>query len=122
MRMAYGEGVVVAILLPFVLFFLGVVSLSVTLFLCLIFLGVWTLISAFLLARKVERNFFLTWGLILSCASTIFVIQLSYAIALILIAYNRLSLHLRLGQKNQRINSYSNQAVMIIAGYNGGIV
>ncbi|MGA2874762.1 MAG: hypothetical protein ABSE82_04390 [Nitrososphaerales archaeon] len=86
MRMAYGEGVVVAILLPFVLFLLGVVSLSVTLFLCLIFFGVWTLISAFLLARKVERNFFLTWGLIISCASTIFVIQLSYAIALILIA------------------------------------
>gem|GEM_PF-5560027 len=40
MRMAYGEGVVVAILLPFVLFLLGVVSLSVTLFLCLIFFGV----------------------------------------------------------------------------------
>ena len=97
--MAYGEGVVVAVLVPFVLLFLGLVSLSVTLFLFLLLLGVWTLISAFLLAKKAEKNFFLTWGLILACASTIFVIPVSYAIALILIADNRLSLHFRLDQK-----------------------
>ena len=120
--MAYGEGVVVAILLPFVLFFLGVVSLSVTLFLCLIFFGVWTLVSAFLLAREVERNFFLTWGLVLSCASHNFCDSTLVCHRANSDNYNRFSLHLRLGQKNQRINSYSNQAVMIIAGYSGGIV
>ena len=86
MRIAYGEGAVVAILLPFVLLFLGLVTLSVTFFLIFLFMGVWSLVSSFVLARKDERNFYLTWGLILSCASTIFVLAVSYAIALILIA------------------------------------
>ena len=86
MRVAYGEGVIVAILLPFVLLFLGLVSLPRTLFLLLLLLGVWTLISAFVLAEEKERHFSVTWGLLLSFGSTIFVIPLSYAVALILIA------------------------------------
>ena len=86
MRATYGEGVIVAILLPFVLLLLGLVSFSVTLFLCLLLFGAWTLVSAFLLAGDSEKKFYVTWGLLLSCASTIFVIRVTYAIALILIA------------------------------------
>jgi len=86
MRIAYGEGAVVAILLPFVLLFLGLVTTSVTLFLIFLFFGVWSLVSSFVLAKKDERNIYLAWGLVLSCASTIFVISISYAIALTLIA------------------------------------
>lgn len=86
MRIAYGEGVVVAILLPFVLLLFGLVSLSVSLFLILLLFGLWTLVSAFAIARKEERNYFLLWGLILACVSTIFVIPVAYAIGLVLIA------------------------------------
>ncbi|MHB1869164.1 MAG: hypothetical protein ACYCPP_09505 [Nitrososphaerales archaeon] len=86
MRIAYGEGVVVAILLPFVLFFLGQVTTLVTFFLVFLFFGVWSIVSSVVLAKKQERNIYLTWGLILSCASTIFVISISYAIALTLIS------------------------------------
>jgi hypothetical protein len=86
MRITYGEGVVVAILLPFVLLLLGLVRFSACLFLILLLFGVWTIVSAFALAIPEERNFYIMWGIILSCASTIFVIPVSYAIALILIA------------------------------------
>jgi len=86
MRIAYGEGGVVAILLPFVLLFLGLLTALMTFFLIFFLFGVWSLVSSFVLAKKEERNIYLTWGLILSCASTIFVISISYAIALILIA------------------------------------
>jgi hypothetical protein len=86
MRIAYGEGVIVAIILPFVFLLLGLIKLYDTLFLVLLLFGLWTIVSALVLARLSERNFYLTWGLILSCISTIFVIQVAYAIALVLIA------------------------------------
>ncbi len=84
--MAYGEGIVVAILLPFILLLFGIIKLPDTLFLVLLLFGVWTIVSAFTFARYEERNFFLTWGLIISCTSTIFVIYIGYAIGLILVA------------------------------------
>lgn len=86
MRVAYGEGVIVAILLPFVLLLLGLIKIYDTFFLVLLLFGLWTIVSAFVLMRPSERNFYLTWGLIISCLSTIFVIAVSYAIALVLIA------------------------------------
>lgn len=86
MRVAYGEGVIVAIILPFVFLLVGLIKLDDTLFLVLLLFGLWTLVSALLLARLSERNFYLTWGLVLSCLSTVFVINVAYAIALVLIA------------------------------------
>ncbi len=86
MRAAYGEGLVVAVLLPFVLYFLGFLNLPYTLFLVVILIGSWTVVSAFVLVKREELRIYFTWGLILACASTLFVISLTYAIALILIA------------------------------------
>ena len=85
MRIAYGEGCLVAILLPFVLFFLGLVNIAQTIFLVLALFGLWTIVSGFVLANYDERNYFVTSGIVLTCVSTLFVIQVTYAIALILI-------------------------------------
>jgi len=86
MRVAYGEGVIVAILLPFVLLLLKLVNLDDTLFLVLLLFGLWTLVAALVLVRETERNFYSIWGLVLSCLSSAFVIPITYAAALVLIA------------------------------------
>ena len=85
-RIAYGEGVVIALLLPLVFFLIGLTNLYFALFLIVLLLGLWTIVSSFLLARREELKVYLTWGLILSCASSIFVVSIAYAIALILVA------------------------------------
>ncbi len=86
MRVAYGEGIIVAIILPFVFLLVGLINLDDTLFLVLLLFGLWTFLSAFLLARASERNFYITWGLVLACLSTVFIISIGYAIALVLVA------------------------------------
>ncbi len=48
--------------------------------------GLWTMVSSFLLVGRDELKVYLVWGLILSSASSIFVISLPYSIGLILVA------------------------------------
>ena len=47
MKLAYGEGVLVAILAPFVVYLFGKINLCETFFLIFALLGIWTLVSAF---------------------------------------------------------------------------
>lgn len=86
MRMSYVEGVIVAILVPFVFLFLGFVSFYHALFLSIFLLGVWTIIAAFALVGKEELKVYTTWGIVIACLSTFLVISATYAIALVLIA------------------------------------
>ena len=86
MRIAYGEGIVVAVLLPIVLYVFHVVSFYYALFLVVLLFGLWTVVSSFLLVGREELRVYLVWGVILSCASSIFVIAFAYALGLILIA------------------------------------
>jgi hypothetical protein len=85
MRIAYGEGIVVAILLPIVLYLFHLVPVYYALFLVVLLFGLWTIVSSFLLVGREELKVYLIWGLILSCASSIFVISIAYALGLILI-------------------------------------
>ena len=86
MRLAYGEGVIVAILAPFIVLLFGKITVLQTFFAVFLLLGLWTLVSAFLLMALKDRIYYITWGLILSCFSSAFIIHIQYAIALILIA------------------------------------
>ncbi|HYB04040.1 MAG TPA: hypothetical protein VED17_06240 [Nitrososphaerales archaeon] len=86
MRLAYGEGVIVAILAPFIVLLFGKITVLQTFFAVFLLLGLWTLVSAFLLMALKDRIYYITWGMILSCLSTAFIIHIQYAIALILIA------------------------------------
>jgi len=88
MRLAYGEGVLVAILVPFIVYLLGIgrFTLPETLFSVFALVGLWTVISAFVLMRERDRVYYFTWGLIILSISSAFVVHIQYAIALILIA------------------------------------
>ena len=88
MRLAYYEGVLVAILAPIVvyLFGFGKIDLLETSFLVFLFLGVWTLVSVFTLMFGRARMYYIVWGLILASFSSIFIIRIQYALALIILA------------------------------------
>lgn len=88
MRLAYGEGVIVAILAPIIVFLFGIGKITPlqTAFLVFLLLGVWTLIAAFALMAQKDRIYYFTWGLILASISSAFITHIQYAIALILLA------------------------------------
>ena len=88
MRLAYGEGLVLAILAPFVVYLLGIgrITLFETLFSVFALIGIWTILSAFLLVSFSERIYYVTWGLVILSVSSAFIVHIQYAIALILIA------------------------------------
>jgi len=86
LRLAYGEGVLVAILAPFIVLLFGKITVLQTFFAVFLLLGLWTLVSAFLLMAVKDRIFYITWGLILSGISSAFIIHIQYAVAFILIA------------------------------------
>jgi len=88
LRLAYGEGVVIAILAPIIVFLLGIGKITAlqTLFLIFLLFGVWTLIAAFTLVGQKDRIYYFSWGLILASISSAFITHIEYAIALILLA------------------------------------
>jgi hypothetical protein len=86
MKIAYGEGMILAILVPVVIYLLGVLSLPRTFFLFFVLAGAWTIVSAFAFGKNAERILYVAWGLILASLSSYFVIQLQYAVALTILA------------------------------------
>lgn len=85
MRLAYGEGIIVAVLLPMVLYLFNIVTIYYAFFLVVLLFGLWTVVSSFLLVGREELRVYLVWGVILSCASSVFVIAFAYALGLILV-------------------------------------
>jgi hypothetical protein len=86
LRLAYGEGVIIAVLAPFVVLLFGKITVLQTFFSVFALVGLWTVLSAFILMGQKNRIFYLSWGLILLGLSSAFITHLQYAIALILIA------------------------------------
>jgi len=86
MRLAYGEGIILAVLAPFVVFLFTKITLFETLFSVFALVGLWTLISAFVLMGERARIYYLTWGLIILSISSAFITHIQYAIGFVLIA------------------------------------
>jgi 4-amino-4-deoxy-L-arabinose transferase-like glycosyltransferase len=87
LRLLYGEGALIAILAPIVVFLLGLIgSVFNMFFLIFILLGAWTLFYSFLFLDQNQRMYYLSWGLILAGISAAFITRIQYAIALIIAA------------------------------------
>jgi hypothetical protein len=89
MKIAYGEGMILAVLVPVVIYLLGALSLPRTAFLFFVLAGAWTIVSAFAFGKNTERLLYVAWGLILAILASLssyFVIQLQYAVALTIVA------------------------------------
>ena len=86
MRLAYGEGALVAILAPIIAALFGLITVYETFFLIFLLFGAWTILSSFIFVVQNQRIYYLSWGLVLACISSAFITKIQYALALILIA------------------------------------
>lgn len=87
MKTTWGIGILVAVLLSFGLYFLGVVG-TVPLALGSIFLlsGLWTLVSGFFIASPKDRTYYGSWGVFLACLSLFAVVSVAYAVGATMLA------------------------------------
>ena len=86
MRLAYGEGALIAILAPVVVYLFGIINLTQMLFFAFALFGIWTMLSAFLIVTEREKQYYFEWGLVITAVSTALIIPLPYATALVLVA------------------------------------
>ena len=86
MRLAYWEGILLAILAPVIAALFQLVTVFQAFFLIFLLMGAWTVLSSFILMGQNERIYYLSWGLVLACVSSAFITRLQYSVALILIA------------------------------------
>lgn len=83
MRISLGAGIIVAILAPFVVFFLGFQHLNLTFFEIFLLLGIWIIISSSFVPQ--ERAMYLIVGILLGVISSVFIVPIAYAVALVLV-------------------------------------
>ena len=84
LKISFGAGVIVAILAPLVIYFLGLESIFYALFEVFLLVGLWLLISSYNIPKD-DRMMYVVVGLIIAPMSLVFVVPITYAIAAILI-------------------------------------
>ncbi len=77
---------VVVLLVPFVFYFLRLISISNAVFLSILLLGIWTMVSSFVLVLRQELRVYLAWGVVIASISSFFAVAATYAVAILLIA------------------------------------
>jgi FtsH-binding integral membrane protein len=85
LKLAYGEGLILAVLIPVVLLLVGLLAISLTVFLIFLLAGAWTIVSAFAFGKSSERMFYIAWGLVLASVASFFVLKLQYAVAILVL-------------------------------------
>ena len=83
MRLGYGSGLIVAILLPIVLCLFGVTNALQSISALLLFSGLWTVVYG--LTTHVDKMLYVGWGAGIAVLSTFIVIPLTYSVALVLV-------------------------------------
>ena len=83
MRLGYGSGLIVAILLPIVLYLFGVTDGLQSVSALLLFCGLWTVVYG--LTTHVDKSLYVGWGAGIAVLSTFIVIPLNYSLALVLV-------------------------------------
>ena len=83
MRLGYGSGLIVAILLPIVLYLFGVTNALQSISVLLLFSGLWTVIYG--LTTHVDKILYAGWGAGIAVLSTFIVIPLTYSVSMVLV-------------------------------------
>lgn len=77
---------VVAVLVSVAVGLLGSLSIQATISLLLLLAGLWTVVAAFLIVDRKDRNYFTAWGVVIAALSLAYIIPIQYELALILLA------------------------------------
>lgn len=86
MKLSWGVGVTVAILLSFALGLLGILNIRGTVSSILLLSGLWTVAAAFVVIEQKDRIYYSAWGIIIAALSLSYYIELRYSLAIILLA------------------------------------
>ncbi len=86
MKLGWGVGTIVAILLSVAVYLFGVVNLRGMVSLLLALSGLWTLVAAFAIVERKDRSYYTGWGVVIAALSLFDFIPLSYTIGLVLLA------------------------------------
>lgn len=85
MKMAWGVGVIIAVLLPIALFFFGALNGEDTIAAILVLNGLWSVAFGLAFAGK-DRMFYAGWGLVVAILATFAFLPWQYTIGLVLVA------------------------------------
>ena len=86
MRLGWGMGVVIAVLLSAAAYLFGLVDAIHTLSLVFLLVGLWTIGGALFVVERKDRNYYGGWGVVLSFLSLFAFLPIQYAVGLLLIA------------------------------------
>ncbi len=85
MRMGWGAGVAIAVLLSVAVFLFGFVDLTHMVSLVLLLVGLWTIGGAFFVVERKDRNYYAGWGVVLAVLSLFAFLPPTYTIGLLLV-------------------------------------
>ncbi len=86
MKLGWGVGVIVAVLLSLAANLFGLINLAYAASYALLFVGIWTVASAFFLVDAKDRHYYAGWGVVMAALSTFAYLPFAYTVGLLLVA------------------------------------
>lgn len=116
MKVSWGVGEIVAILLSLIyyLFLLPEPKYALSLFLLLS--GLWTLVAGLVLVEKKDRTYYSSWGVVVAVLSTFAFLQPNYALGLVLVAIVALILLTAFNYRSGKMYTAATQSSPSTAG------
>lgn len=87
MKLGWGVGVVVAVLLSVAAYLFDLVNMTYAASYALLFVGIWTIVSAFFLVDVKDRHYYAGWGVVMAALSTFAYLPFAYTVGLLLVAF-----------------------------------
>ena len=86
MRISWGVGEIVAILLSLISYLFNLTNPEYTLSLFLLLSGLWTLTAGLLVVEKRDRTYYAAWGVVVAVLSAFAFLPPNYTLGLVLVA------------------------------------
>jgi hypothetical protein len=86
LRLTYWIGVIVAVLVVAAAYLFGLVDGTYAVSYALLFVGLWTILSAFFTIDAKDRYYYSGWGVIFAVLSTFAYLPFAYTVGLLLVA------------------------------------
>ena len=86
MKISWGVGEIVAILLSLISYLFNLTNPEYTLSLFLLLSGLWTLTAGLVIVDKKDRTYYSSWGVVVAVLSAFAFLPLNYAFGLVLVA------------------------------------
>ncbi len=77
---------IIGVLIPLAAFFFGFVNLNYLVSFALLLVGLWTIVSAFLVVELKDRHYYSGWGVVVTVLSTFAYLPFAYTVGLLLVA------------------------------------